>query len=102
MLVDQGFGVVCPSRPGYGRSSIENGRTFADAADTLVALMDTLNIENFAVYAISGGGPTGYQLAHKYPNRVKCLLTEVAITGAFKHPMIDKLGGMTKMMMTSP
>ena len=83
---EQGFGIVCPSRPGYGRTPVENGKTFADAADTLVALMDTLNINEFAVLAISAGGPTGYQIAHRHQDRVKCLVTEVAITGSFNHP----------------
>ena len=62
-------------------------KTFAEAADTLVALMDSLNINEFAVLAVSAGGPTGYQVALRHQHRVKCLITECAITGAFNHPM---------------
>ena len=40
--LEHGFGVIAPSRPGYGRTPIENGRTYEDQADTLAALLDEL------------------------------------------------------------
>src|SRR5512142_3189428 len=58
-LVEAGFSVLTPSRPGYGRTPLAVGATAAQAAEALVALLDTLKIETCAVKAISGGGPTG-------------------------------------------
>ena len=58
--LDNGFGVICPSRPGYGRTPVDNGRTFADAADTIAALLDALNVESVVVHGVSAGGCTAY------------------------------------------
>ncbi len=79
-LVEAGFRVLTPSRPGYGRTPLETGRTAAEAAQALVALLDCLQIPTCAVLAISGGGPTGLALAAGFPQRVTRLILADALS----------------------
>jgi pimeloyl-ACP methyl ester carboxylesterase len=44
-------------RPGYGDSSPRPGRSVADAAADCAAILDALEVERFATWGISGGGP---------------------------------------------
>jgi pimeloyl-ACP methyl ester carboxylesterase len=79
-LLEAGFSVLIPSRPGYGRTPLSVGRTAAQAAGALVALLDSLEIETCSVVAFSGGGPTGVALAAGFPQRVKRLVLAEALT----------------------
>ena len=79
-LVEAGFSVLIPSRPGYGRTPLSVGHSAADAAEALVALMDGLGIPTCIVIAISGGGPTGIALAAGFPQRVQRLVLVAAIS----------------------
>jgi pimeloyl-ACP methyl ester carboxylesterase len=79
-LVEAGFSVLTPSRPGYGRTPLAVGRSAAQAAEALVALLDQLQVRTFAVAGISGGGPTGAALAAMFPQRVTRLVLAEAIT----------------------
>jgi pimeloyl-ACP methyl ester carboxylesterase len=78
-LVEAGFSVLTPSRPGYGRTPLSVGRTAAQAAEALVALLDSLGIETCSVVALSGGEPTGVALAAGFPQRVKRLVLAEAL-----------------------
>ena len=79
-LVRTGLSVLTPSRPGYGRTPLEAGRSTAQAADALIALLDFLQVQKCSVVAISGGGPTGIALAAKYKQRVERLALVAAIS----------------------
>lgn len=79
-LLEAGFAVLTPSRPGYGRSPVEVGRSAQEAAASLTALLDCLDIKTCAVKAISGGGPTGIALAANHPERVLRLALVEAIS----------------------
>ena len=85
-LQEAGFSVLRPSRPGYGRTPLKVGRTAAQAAEALVALLDNLEIATCAVIAISGGGPTGVALAALFPERVKRLALVAAVTQPEERP----------------
>ncbi|HEU4666513.1 MAG TPA: alpha/beta hydrolase [Arthrobacter sp.] len=69
-----GFRVIAPSRPGYLGTPLATGRTPAQQADALAALMDALGLDRAKVFAGSGGGPAGYELAIRHPGRVTRLL----------------------------
>lgn len=69
-----GFRVIAPSRPGYLGTPLTTGRSCADQADAMAALLDTLAIDRIAVLGVSGGGPSSYLLATRHPDRVRCLL----------------------------
>jgi pimeloyl-ACP methyl ester carboxylesterase len=79
-LLEAGFAVLTPSRPGYGRTPSNVGISAMQAAQAMVALLDRLEIELCAVKAISGGGPTGVALVANYPERVRRLALIAAIT----------------------
>ena len=81
-LVEAGFSVLTPSRPGYGRTPLEVGRSTVQAAEALIALLDNLKIQTCSVAAVSGGGPTGLALAAGYPQRV----TRLVLAAAVSHP----------------
>jgi pimeloyl-ACP methyl ester carboxylesterase len=85
-LVEAGFSVLTPSRPGYGRTPLGVGRSAAEAAQALIALLDNLEISSCAVIAISGGGPTGLALAAGFPERVSQLALVVAISRPEERP----------------
>ena len=49
--------VIAPDRPGYGLSDYKRGRTMLDWPEDVIELANTLQIEDFSVLGISGGGP---------------------------------------------
>ena len=66
--------VIC-SRPGYGGSTRNEGRTVADAASDTAALADHLGAERFLVAGWSGGGSTALACAALLPDRVRAAVT---------------------------
>lgn len=85
-LVDAGFSVLTPSRPGYGRTPRSVGLSAAEGAEALVALLDDLQIRTCVVVAISGGGPTGLALAANHPQRVTRLVLAAAVSRPENRP----------------
>ncbi|MNW47995.1 2-hydroxy-6-oxo-6-phenylhexa-2,4-dienoate hydrolase [compost metagenome] len=82
-LLDAGFRLIVPSRPGYQGTPSTTGRTAHEAADALAALMDVLEIDHCDVIALSAGGPTGLQLASRHPQLVRKLVLQCAATCEF-------------------
>jgi pimeloyl-ACP methyl ester carboxylesterase len=79
-LVEYGFSVLTPSRPGYDETPSEVGKTAQAAADALAALLDTLQIKIVDVIGISAAGPTALAFVQRYPSRVRKLVLESAVT----------------------
>ena len=79
-LVEAGFRLLTPSRPGYGRTPLEVGRSNLEAAEAIATLLDHLEIEMCSVIAISGGGPTGIAFAAKFPQRTERLILMAAVS----------------------
>jgi pimeloyl-ACP methyl ester carboxylesterase len=69
-----GFRIIAPSRPGYLGTPLSTGQTFAQQGDALAALLDVLQIDRIIVFAVSGGGPAGYELAARHTDRVTKLV----------------------------
>jgi pimeloyl-ACP methyl ester carboxylesterase len=80
LLLDLGYRVIIPSRPGYGRTPLSIGKTAETAAEAMVALLDRLGIEKTHVMAISAGGRTALQLAGRHPERVEKLILQCALS----------------------
>ena len=82
-LLDAGYSILTPSRPGYGRTDVKLGKTAAGTAESLIELLDHLNIEKVDLIGVSAGGATAINLAAKYPRRVKKLILESAASKAW-------------------
>jgi pimeloyl-ACP methyl ester carboxylesterase len=78
-LVDDGFAVLEPSRPGYDATPAWVGRTAQRAADALAALLDTLDVATASLVAISAAGHTGIELARRHPQRIERVSFEAAV-----------------------
>ncbi|HVU71022.1 MAG TPA: alpha/beta hydrolase [Ktedonobacteraceae bacterium] len=78
---EQGYQLLIPSRPGYGKTPSSSGKTTEEFADTLVSLLDVLHIDSVIVVGISAGGKTALQFAGRHPERASKLILENAITG---------------------
>ena len=92
-LVDAGFRVVAPSRPGYlGTPLSEATATPAAQAALHVAVLDALGVDTFALACWSGGGPSSYELAAAHPDRVRTMAAIAALSGpyTFEHPGEEK------------
>jgi pimeloyl-ACP methyl ester carboxylesterase len=79
-LLQAGYQVLIPSRPGYGKTTLALGKSASEQADVLKTLLDALNIQKTAVIGASAGGATALEFARKYPEATYCLILEEAVT----------------------
>jgi pimeloyl-ACP methyl ester carboxylesterase len=84
---------VTYSRPGYGRSDRRPGRTVADCAEDVAAVMDALGIARFHTVGWSGGGPHAIACAALLPERTVGAAT-IAGVAPFTAEGLDFLAGM--------
>ncbi|MEW5986923.1 MAG: alpha/beta hydrolase [Chloroflexota bacterium] len=77
----EGYQLVIPSRPGYGKTPTSTGKSAEAFADALISLLDKLRVERVIALGISGGGPTTLQLAGRHPERVSKVILQNAVTG---------------------
>ncbi|MFZ1747457.1 MAG: alpha/beta hydrolase [Nitrospirales bacterium] len=82
------FQLITPSRPGYGKTPLDNNKTPKQAAELFVELLNSLALEKVIVYGISAGGLTAIELAGNYPDRVSKLILASAISDKW----LDKEG----------
>src|SRR5699024_11165422 len=62
------------------------GESLSRACSCYIALLDYLEVEKVHVLAISAGGPSGIYLAAHYPERVKTLTLQSAVTKEWHTP----------------
>jgi len=74
------FKLITPSRPGYGKTPLNNNKTPRQAADLIIELLEDLSLDKIIVYGISAGGLTAIELACYYPNKVSKLILASAIS----------------------
>jgi pimeloyl-ACP methyl ester carboxylesterase len=99
-LVDAGFELVAPSRPGYLGTPLDGRQAIDDQADLHAALLDALGHERAGVLTWSGGGPSGYRLAVRHPEKVSALVAFAAVSRAYDPAQEDLESRL--MMRTSP
>lgn len=85
-LINNGFSIITPSRAGYGHTSKEIGKSLSTACEHYRELLEHLNIKKVHVLAISAGGPSGIYFASKYPELVRTLILQSAITKKWLTP----------------
>jgi pimeloyl-ACP methyl ester carboxylesterase len=74
------YRVIAPDLPGFGFTSVPDGRNYTysfDAlAQTMAAFVDQLGLKRYALYVFDYGAPVGFRLAVKYPERVSALISQ--------------------------
>jgi pimeloyl-ACP methyl ester carboxylesterase len=76
------FHLVAPDYPGFGYSDAPSPAdypyTFDALADTVERFTDKLNLRRYGLYMQDFGGPVGFRLASKHPQRVSFLVVQNA------------------------
>jgi pimeloyl-ACP methyl ester carboxylesterase len=88
-LPEAGISPIILSRPGYLGTELGERRTIDQQADLVIALLDALDVPSAGVLSWSGGGPCGYRLAARYPDRVNALVAFAALSRAYHEPKIS-------------
>lgn len=74
------FHLIAPDLPGFGFTDVPENRHFTwsfDAlSETLKALVDALDLRQYALYFFDYGAPVGLRLALAYPERVTGLISQ--------------------------
>ncbi|MCM3764499.1 alpha/beta fold hydrolase [Neobacillus niacini] len=104
-LVENGFMIITPTRPGYGGTSKEIGENLSKACMYYAKLLDHLKLEKVHLLGISAGGASAIYFASKYPDLVWSLTLQSAVTKTWLtqedkkykaarllfHPRVEKL-----------
>jgi len=99
-LVQQGFRVLAPSRPGYLATPLTDRSGTADGtAALLAALLDVLGVADVGLVSWSGGGPASYRLCATFPDRVRSLVAIAAVSGPYR--FATGLAGIESSVMSS-
>jgi pimeloyl-ACP methyl ester carboxylesterase len=68
-----GVRIIVADQPGMGLSDFQPGRRIGDWPTDVSSLADALEIDCFAVFGYSGGGPYAVACAQKIPQRLKAV-----------------------------
>jgi pimeloyl-ACP methyl ester carboxylesterase len=90
---ERGFRLVTYSRPGYGGSTRQEGRSVADCAADVAGIADALGAQRFYAGGGSGGGPHALACAALLPERVRAA-TSVAGVVPYDAEGVEFLEGM--------
>lgn len=81
MLADK-YRVIAPDYPAFGHSAVPSRSDFqythAHLSEVMEALVGKLGVTRFAMYVMDFGGPIGYRLMLKYPDRVTGIVVQNA------------------------
>jgi pimeloyl-ACP methyl ester carboxylesterase len=76
------YRVIAPDYPGFGHSGVPDRAAFAYTFDQLGQIVDKLlgqlGVGRFALYLMDFGGPVGFRLALKHPERLSALVLQNA------------------------
>jgi pimeloyl-ACP methyl ester carboxylesterase len=76
------YRVIAPDYPGFGHSGVPDRENFRYSFDNLAGivdkLLDQLDVGRFTLYVMDFGGPIGYRLALKYPERLAGMVMQNA------------------------
>jgi len=82
-LLDDGFRLIVPNRPGYYGTPLSCGRSPNDCADLAAELLDHLDIERVVVIGTSGGGLPAPSFAARHPTKTVALVLQCAVSHRF-------------------
>ncbi len=69
-FADRNLRVISPDRPGYGGTSPQPSRSLDDWSHDVIALADTIDVDQFGVIGFSSGGPYAAATCALVPARV--------------------------------
>jgi pimeloyl-ACP methyl ester carboxylesterase len=76
------YRVIAPDYPGFGHSGVPDrddfGYTFDHLAEVIDKLLSQLEVRQFTLYVMDFGGPVGYRLALRHPERVSAIIMQNA------------------------
>lgn len=82
MLAGQ-YRVIAPDYPGFGHSAAPGldafDYTFAAMTDVIDGFTVAVGAKDYVIYMQDFGGPVGFRLAVKHPERVRCIIVQNAI-----------------------
>ena len=82
-LLAKGYRVVAPDYPGFGHSSAPSPSEFTYSFDGLAEVIDgfaeQVGLTRYALYIQDYGGPIGFRLALKHPERIRALIIQNAV-----------------------
>jgi pimeloyl-ACP methyl ester carboxylesterase len=90
---DRGYRLAMTSRPGYGASTRQPGRSVADVAADTSAVLDHLGVDTCLTMGWSGGGPHALACGALLPERVRGVLV-IAGVAPYDADGLDFLAGM--------
>ena len=90
---ERGIRLVTYSRPGFGDSTRNKGRTVASCAADVAALVDELGVDHFITLGWSGGGPHAIACAALLPHRVLAAATMAGVA-PYDAPGLEWTAGM--------
>jgi 2-hydroxy-6-oxonona-2,4-dienedioate hydrolase len=80
----EGYRLLSGSRPGYLRTPLQVGKTPAEQAQAVSALLESLNIEKVCVWGASGGGPSAISFAALFPEKTSALFLLMAVSQSWE------------------
>ena len=89
----RGWQLITYARPGYAGSTRHEGRSVADAAGDVVAILDAFGLGRFATVGWSGGGPHALACAALLPDRCDAAAS-LAGVAPYDAEGLDFLAGM--------
>jgi pimeloyl-ACP methyl ester carboxylesterase len=77
------YRLIAPDYPGFGHSSApppdQFAYTFDHLADIIAHFVDALALHDYALFVQDYGGPVGFRLAQRWPDRVRALIVQNAV-----------------------
>ena len=89
------YRMIAPDYPGYGQSESPDRATFAYTFENYTDIVDKLTrqigVTRYALYVMDYGGPVGFRLAVRHPERVTAFIVQNgnAYEEGFGHPFWD-------------
>jgi pimeloyl-ACP methyl ester carboxylesterase len=103
LLADR-FHLIAPDYPGFGHSAApspdEFAYTFDGLADVVEAFVERLDLPTFGLYMQDFGGPVGFRLATRKPERVSFLVVQNA--NAYEEGLPDSFWALPRAVWADP
>jgi pimeloyl-ACP methyl ester carboxylesterase len=83
-VLGRGYHLIAPDYPGFGQSAAPDPKTFAYTFDHLAAVTEDfagqLGLTRYTLYLQDYGGPIGFRMAIKHPERVQAIIIQNAVS----------------------